>query len=48
VVALKNLSAEAAAGEIAGLPPEAGMTYLPPRAPEVQKHLLLSDLKGNK
>jgi ABC-type amino acid transport substrate-binding protein len=31
-------------GEIAGLAPKAGMTYLPPRAPDVQKHLLLSDL----
>jgi len=33
-------------GEIAGLAPKAGMTYLPPRAPDVQKHLLLSDLAG--
>jgi ABC-type amino acid transport substrate-binding protein len=33
-------------GEIAGLAPKAGMTYLPPRAPDVQKHLLLSDLTG--
>jgi hypothetical protein len=44
VVALKNLSAEVAVGEIAGLPPEAGMSYLPP---DVQMHLLLSDLKGD-
>jgi hypothetical protein len=47
VVALKNLSAEAAAGEIAGLPPEAGMSYLPPGAPDVQMHVLLSDLEGD-
>jgi ABC-type amino acid transport substrate-binding protein len=33
-----------ASGEIAALAPEAGMTYLPPRAPDVQKHLLLGDL----
>jgi hypothetical protein len=41
VVALKNLSAEAAAGEIAGL------SYLPPGAPDVQMHVLLSDLEGD-
>jgi hypothetical protein len=45
VVAFKNLSAEAAAGEIAGLPPEAGKCYLPPGAPDVQMHVLLSDLE---
>jgi ABC-type amino acid transport substrate-binding protein len=33
-------------GEIAGLAPKADMTYLVPRAPDVQKHLLLSDLAG--
>jgi hypothetical protein len=41
------LAALLSSGEIAELAPKAGMTYLPPRAPEVQKHLLLSDLKGN-
>ena len=47
MVALKNLSAEAAAGEIAGLPPEVGKSYLPPSAPDVQMHVLLSDLEGD-
>jgi hypothetical protein len=47
VVALKNLSAEAAAGEIAGLPSVAGMSYLPPGAPDVQMHVLLRDLEGD-
>ena len=41
MVAVKNLSAEAAAGEIAGL------SYLPPGAPDVQLHVLLSDLEGD-
>ena len=47
MVALKNLSAEAAAGEIVGLPPDAGMSYLPLGAPDVQMHALLSDLEGD-
>jgi ABC-type amino acid transport substrate-binding protein len=42
------LTALLSSSEIAEFAPKAGMTYLPPRAPEVQKHLLLSDLKGNK
>jgi ABC-type amino acid transport substrate-binding protein len=34
-----------ASGEIAALAPKAGMTYLPPRAPDVQKGVLLGHLK---
>ena len=33
-------------GEIAGLAAPAGMTYLAPRAPDIRKHNLISDLKG--
>ena len=32
-------------GEIAGLAPKAGMTYLPPRTPNVQEHVLLTVLR---
>lgn len=39
------LGALLANGEIAALAPKAGMTYLPPRGPDVHKHILLSDLK---
>lgn len=35
-----------ASGEIAALASGAGMTYFPPRAPDVRKHILLSDLKA--
>ncbi len=31
-------------GEIGEIAPKSGMTYLPPRAPDVQKHILLGDL----
>ena len=40
--ALKSLLSD---GEVAALAPKAGMTYLPPRAPDIQEHILLSVFK---
>jgi ABC-type amino acid transport substrate-binding protein len=40
------LAAMLQGGEIAKLAPSAGMTYLPPRAPDILKHVLISDLKS--
>ena len=39
-----TLAAMLASGEIAEIAPGTGMTYLPPRAPDIQKHILLGDL----
>lgn len=39
------LAAMLESGEIAKLAPSAGMTYLPPRAPDILKHVVNNDLK---
>jgi hypothetical protein len=40
------LAAMLQSGEIAKLAPSAGLTYLPPRAPDILKHILTSDLRN--
>jgi ABC-type amino acid transport substrate-binding protein len=40
------LAAMLESGEIAKLAPSAGMTYLPPRAPNILKHVLIGDLRS--
>jgi ABC-type amino acid transport substrate-binding protein len=40
------LEAKLASGEIAALAPAAGMTYLPPRPPDVRKAVALGDLRA--
>ena len=41
-----TLAAMLASGEIARLATPAGTTYWPPRAPDIRRHFLVSDLKG--